>query len=1150
MAKKLVTLNDLRTKYKGAGIWTLYSDETVRSAVANAETVRLVPGVSRVGWFNRPFYIEKGDYKTAENLYGSRDKSLERKGSFFHKSLEVSLAAGPVLALNLMKFNNNLDEKGLPAPDADTAEYQSFSTDVAGKNGEKRTKLYASYFQKERFYIPNPEYLLATRDDADRNQIFSITNLSQNKLTFIVKKSSDVRNYEITAREWYGKEEIPSFIRPTDLISDYFIEVIAIAGDYGKDRYQSLANDPSFSKFFTEKGLIASQLENFLDKNEVVVKLRMDGCMIPDFRSKSGDSLYIESLVNSNVLSTGVICAVDREQIEGYEYNSNESFLDLIGHRLLDNNVSTISCLSYKQNIMNDFTHTQVIENTKTNFNIDPFVTFTYNPKKITITIDSGYAGFEMMKEKLALGQLFEGETTTQGLANGILITNPVLKISRINKLNNSIVFDLTSPYKDLESKANDLFVDLKKKITVPEVIATGKIKMTNIPVGDTNYIVKINDIDICNTGVRTGGTPEVIAKAIAEDINTGMINSGYVATAATDTVTIKAKTGSGSIGNSLKLSLKLEDENGFDVVNTNSVTQFSGGADGKSSIFVEFVSNKFNLDGTKTYFIADKDSQVYKDWKEGILQNGDHLATKNKTQYMQFRLEDAVKDLDLVNDARQVLKVSLFTDKELEFAIEPGEGIDFGTTIDSQGIENTNAKSLVLVSAIESLSSKFGIIESRDSKTVVADIKLRDSMKVGQYLVGYDSNGLPMLSRIVTVKKITVGESLVSNAVAVECDSDVKIYNTVTGEKQVERYLPFTQIAETLDLYCLTGFALKKSALPDGSNAKMKEIYKVMSETNIGRALIDPELANFRYIIDTFNGGLEPKSKSYLCTLAMERQKCLALLNAPTAKEFKKSSNPRFTTAPTAIDPLPELNVKYIVSGGNVDENPDWLYSLPDEDQGASFAGFFFPNIEVANDDSTVTAIPPSPYVGNAFMRKFGTTDEFKPVAGIIRGIITGEGVTGVDYPLMRDEYSELIEFGINPIITKNGILNIYGNETAYQKFQSTLNDIHARDTLITFEIDTERLLLPYVWDYNDDTLRSTVSTILRNYYDGMKNSYGAIQDYSIVFDRSNNPSWLTEESAALVDVSVEITGCVRKFINRITLKGKSVVSSGFTAI
>lgn len=1150
MATAKISLNDIKYKYRGAGVFFVYSDESVYPNVANTTTSRLVVGFSKVGWFNRPFYIEKGDYATAELLFGKRDKSLERKGSWFHKSLEVALEAGPVLALNLLALNSELDANGVPTPESDKAEYQSFSVDVADKNNEKREKLYASYFQKERFYIPNAEYLLATRDFSDKDSIINLTNLSQNKLSFIIKKADakNVKPYAVTVREWYGNEEIPSYLRSTDLISDYFVEVIAIAGDYGADKYPQLSVDPILGKFFTSNGLVASELENFLSRNEVVVKDRTIGCLIPDFINKNGDNLYIETVINNKVLTTGILLGVDRDQIEAFEYGDNTSFIDLIGHRLLTNQVGTISCLSYKQNILNDFLIDQVTNNEIEKIRLSEYFSMQYSAKKITCTISSGFEGFETIKEKLKLGQIFKGETTPLGKTNGIKIDNPVLTISRINKLNNQITFDLTSSFKDQENNVNDVFVNVFVDAISPEVAATGTITVTAAATTDevtVRYQNGLNTIQLCKV-VSTDDTVETLAGIIAKAI-TDNANIGFTASAMGDKVTVAAKQGLGASANTLLLTAISNGTSAF------TVTSFTGGIDGVNELQYEVTSKQFVVDGTSTYYIADKDSAVYKSWKTGSISNGDVLQSATAKQYLQFKEVNSIDGVGSVDDNRRFLKISLFTDKELQYPITVNGAIGFGESTNSMGNAIIDPNSVNYISSSKSISERFVINDEveTDGKTVYVKIDKREEFKVNDYLSGYDENGNPILSRILTIKRVTLDPlSSVPDFISVECDSEINVLSALDGTKEVERYVQFTSIVSNLEIFSLSGFSISKSHFPDGTNKKVTEIYSVLTNTNVGKALADPELSNFRYFVDTFNAGLEPKSKSYLSSLIARRSKCLGLLNAPTVKEFKASTSPRFTTTPTAADPLPELDVNYIVSGGNIEENPDWLYSLPDEEQGASYAGFFFPNIDVRNTDGTMSEVPPACYVSNAFIYKYGTADVFKPTAGLVRGVITGQGVTNVSYQMTKDEYGELIEMGINPIIRKGNAVVIYGNETAYQRFTSVLNNIHVRDMLNTFEIDTDNMLQNYIWDYNDDTLKTTVSSVLRNYFDNMRDGYGAIESYEIVFDRSNNPDFVVAESAAICDVVVVPVGALKKFIMRITLRGGSVIQGGFVSV
>lgn len=1131
MAKATISLSDLRTKYRGAGVYTIFSDETVQpNTSGSGQVVRLVMGFSKVGWFNRPFYIEQGDYTTARLLFGERDRSLERKGSFFHKSLEVALAAGPILAMNLHPFNNELDEHGQPKPTSDSAEYQSFSVDVSESNGEKINKLYASYFQKERFYIPRAEYLLATRSGSNQNKILSLVNLSQNKVSFIIKKAN-VKGYDITAREWYGGDNIPAFIRPTDLISDYFVEVIMISGDFGKGRYQSLSVDSSLGQFFTKDGLKADKLEQFLNRNEVVIKNRVVGCLIPDFRAKDGSNLFIETMINASVLSTGVICAIDRDQIENYEYGTNDSFVDLIGNRLLDKTVEAIDCLSYHQNLKSEFTYNFKELSDSINIKIDgDHSTLQQVKNKWIITLNSGTENFEKIKNSVEVGSAFVTDTDNINIDMTMIMVlgqrdykdNVQLIVSRVTKTNDQIIIELSNDYNTVN--VNNA-IKPKKLNETPEVQAVATFAAFKVESKMTDMRLKLTV-----NSLPDGWSDEYITEKFTLEVGDEVATATALAAVTAQHGFNLSKVGNQFVVTAPKGVFKsASDLTSVVIFSSNSgiftSANFSGATPPSFELQCYPKNDRIFVKDDGIY--CNPGSQLYKDYAAGLLNSKCFIYEQGSTVAN-----------ELVFDTKEISKIMgnpvlQITYKNPSTSYSTKQFAQKDSTVISNGFA-------IYKDTIPMFKEVAVADASGNTFTLTDDPTEKDKLKVGRMVVGVDADDNPILARIT---KIVVDK--VAHTMTCTTDYDVKVESD-----KIKVYTPFEDVVQNLNIFCLNGFNLSKSALPDGTNKKMKEIYSTITESNIGRALTDPELVNFRYIIDTFNGGLEPKSKSYLTELAKKRQRCLALLNAPTVREFRRSNDPRFTTTPTAENPYPEFAIKYVVNGGNQDENPSWSYSLPDEEQGASFAGFFFPNIVVTEDDGTTTAVPPAAFVSNAFMRKYGTTDEYKPVAGIIRGQITGTGVSGVDHPLMSDEYNELIEFGINPIITKNGVLTIYGNETAYQRFTSILNNIHARDTLITFEIETEKLLLPYVWDYNDDTMRSTVSQILRKYYDAMRDSYHAIEDYELIFDRSNNPDFVINESAAIVDIAVKITGVTRKFINRLTLRGQSVTQSGFTVV
>jgi hypothetical protein len=1253
----IITLNDLQTKFRAAGIYTVYRDNTANPATRSSPILRLVVGYSKYGISNVPVYIEQGDVSTAEALFGRLDKSLERKGSFFHRSLFTSLEDGPVLALNLLKTDDTVDGFGQPTPNTDVVPYKSFSVDIAANNGTPVEKLYSSFYDKERFWKPSPSYLLATRNVIDKGSIFNLVNLSQAPLSFIIRKSN-VKGFNITVKEWYGEDEnveIPKMLKSHDLISDYFVDVIAVRGDFGSDKYAQLAIDPVFGKYFDASGLKVSELDNFLSRTEVKVVQIFTGSIIPNFRDKNGTSQYIETIINRQTRLTGILAAIDKKELDKFEDGVNTREVDMVGHRLLTENVVNTDFLSYKKKIKQDLTYSEKTTNSTDSLDNDTGLVVTPSPanQKITVVIQSTNPTFANITADVSLGTLFAGVTTVAGTSAGIAVSNPVLKVTRILKTPTQITMDVSSPLKDGETSTSGSFIDLVSLAPIVEVLATaditvtgggdyqqaatGDITVTASGTGGDTITAKINNgvsdvilgsyvviggdsaSDVAtglsaaiNLGTGTHGysssptaavvtitailangasansftiTPTIVGSngltgtsdptfsggvtgsIIEAYVNNGLINTligsytflsgntnsdvatglsaainlgtgthGYSSSPAAAVVTVSAPVGSGASANSYVPSLDVSI--GTTPLTGTTSTTFTLGVTGVGNHFTyEKENNKFFHDGTLTWSIAEPNSAIYADFKSGELTNGDKITDGIKVHYVKGTyLQDSV-------DYRDIIKIEYFSDSDLLVPISGGQAITFGTSLDSNGFGITDPIKLNFISLIGTLNERFDAT-SVDAKTVRLNISLEPNIKIGQYLVGFNGEGTPILTRILSVRRIG---SPIPTEIEVITGEAIKVFTTTGGQTQIERYLPLTSFFDRYNLTSLKGFTLKESHQPNNTNERMKEIQSVMTDTNMFDALIDPEMIDFRYYIDTFNHGLEPQSKRHLARLCLARQKCLGILNTPSLEEFRESQSPRFTNTPTAANPFPTLNAEYILAGGNLDESPDFLYTLPEEEDGASHVGFFFSNILTRDDDGDTTNVPPAALVGNKFMQKYRGGNPFLPVAGPRRGILTGNGLVGVEYPLTKPDRGALEQKGINPIFQKrNGDIQIMGNETAYKRFTSVLNNLNTRDTLITLTIDIENILNNFTFEFNDDALKTEITSLLDNYLSSIQNGFGAIVDYDIVFDRNNNPGWVVKENAAIVDVIVEPADVVKKFVNRITLKKDSTPSLG----
>src|SRR5574344_1919574 len=108
---------------KSAGTYRFERDKSeISNDVTTISNLRLVVGFSKMGPFNTVKLVTSPAQFI--KLYGNIDRSLEKRGSFFHRSALAALSAGPILCLNLL----NLD------PDKDQVVEKSFSVSAGDTN--------------------------------------------------------------------------------------------------------------------------------------------------------------------------------------------------------------------------------------------------------------------------------------------------------------------------------------------------------------------------------------------------------------------------------------------------------------------------------------------------------------------------------------------------------------------------------------------------------------------------------------------------------------------------------------------------------------------------------------------------------------------------------------------------------------------------------------------------------------------------------------------------------------------------------------------------------------------------------------------------------------------------------------------------------
>ena len=317
-------------QFKSSGVYRLEFDKSITANI-DVETLRLMVGYSKKGPYNTPILISNADEFT--NVFGSIDRSLEKNGMFFHRSALEALSRGPILALNLNTFESGVDLGSYALPVTNGS--QDSLASVSG------TKDYASYFDTDKFMTPSDSKVLDSLAGTE-DYLLNFVNIKQSAITVIVRQAQDVKEFEITAREWYGEGNVPEYMDEFDFVSDYMVDVFVFKGSFDAAK---MANDPIYGAFFTTDGLNKSQLDQFAALRQVTLEAKYTGSMLPGFKDLEGRNLYVETMINAESRRTGLFCAINEDMIM-------DSKLDLVGHTFDADQDYELLSHSVKQNVV------------------------------------------------------------------------------------------------------------------------------------------------------------------------------------------------------------------------------------------------------------------------------------------------------------------------------------------------------------------------------------------------------------------------------------------------------------------------------------------------------------------------------------------------------------------------------------------------------------------------------------------------------------------------------------------------------------------------------------------------------------------------------------------------------------------------------
>jgi hypothetical protein len=1051
-----MALSPQLAQFKSSGIYRLEFDKS-QTANVPAEQIRLVVGYSKKGPFNTPIFVP--DTGFFEQVFGPIDRGLERKGSYFHRTSQAALERGPIIVLNLLRLNNDTSSANV-----DKVEYQVMSTNVSQPNPPEKEALYSGFYNKDRFWYPEDKAFL--NNITTNKGLLQFVNLKQSQVTILARYIQDTRGYDVTAKEWYGVGNVPEFMNENDYISDYMIEVTLIDGDFTD--YQKLAIDPVFGKYFdANKGIIKSQLNNFLAAKEVSVLAKYVGTLIPDFVDLNGNNLFIQDLVNFDTAVTGVFCAIDKKLFDDEYLSGTETGIDIIGHNLEyktnnDPTFNKINFLSYDRVIKDDLGYAP---------DVSPEIPILVNSSEdISFYLTSNIGGISQVPPVVSSADV-------AGPGTGAV--NYVIKIG----VNTHSQF-LTS---------------LDKKL------------FNNVPGGTGR---QVGSYVLMTNGIDYKWAPVV---SLAEA-------SGYV-----------------SIG------LSVETVN-YEVF-----------LDGTDNIYFVSTPNWLDYDGFNGNFKSSKFNTLYKDYADGIITSGDKIWDATETapyfaKLTQFNYGNGVGEGFITDNASgvgfgsaimgptsygvpTVLVEGYEEDTFLTVALLPdaiaGNYLDSNEAATTTGvllIQSLAGKlnKTMLINTAATLPANEVLVSFNDYKSAVA---------VGDYLVAEEigPNGESRLTKIIKI-------SNEGNYMHIYTITAIKKTTLPSTEVSVERYRKIESVIEHYKFFALKGFELDPLYhMPNGTQDRINDIYydTMNPSTNLFNALIDKDVITYRYVIDSFGLGIQPESKNQLAYLSKARQNTLSILNAPSMEDFKASTDPKF------VDVTGSLSARFISEGGDLSQNPSFVYSLPSIENGANYCGFYTPYLVIRDRGKNIT-VPPSGYVSNNFVDKYSTALPWSIVAGPRRGVVGGKGVVGLEVNFNKDDRDYLEPFGLNPIIFQRGVgLMISGNKTAQQNIKSALSSLHVREVLIYIQDGIAEILKLYQWEFNTVQTRLEIKTLADKFLGNVQADNG-VYDFKNIMDSSNNTSDVIDANMGVLDTFVEPVKGLEILVHRTTILKTGAISTG----
>ena len=1024
-------------QFKAAGIYRVVFDKSTMLN-QNSEILRLVVGYSEQGPFNIPTYVN--NVTTFKTLYGDISKKLEKRGVWFHRMAMQALATGPILALNLKKFEN----EAVDAVTIDTAFNPNF--DAISLEKVRVEDIYDT----NRFWELSAEKLngMRTVDGSALDKYINIctTDTFKSSATFFIRKAagSVINNYKVSLNDWYAgdADPMPEYLEnaKSTLVSDYMAEIYVFKGKFTKE--QVLAST-SLKKHFTtddngELVLRKYELDAFGEPMDTLEALYNDenagalghyvGSLIPYMKNKKGQYISLDIVFNEDQHIHSMMMAFNTDMLE----EDVPANINISGKAHITDELLTKIC------------------------NGNAVVSVLGN-KNVEVVAESLNYSNNIADELIAKYKTTIADTKITGVF-GILEFDP---------------------------DTNDRFIklaEIKADGTAGQTITLGDISANDFKTKFAN-VVRFDDVTVTENGVSS-------TKKVIDLANPAQWAGKNVVTVLKNIQ--KTTSNLASVGETYEYEATILKVSTAEI-ETTVVADPTFGHAGHTHIYGSSLSFAKLNDNWKL-----EESSTAEGEGEGI----------PMAKYVTTTSDNSLTSVINVGDA---------------FIAESKD-------------KNTTIHNLAFVTAIDSVSAdeKLYYIDNNDEYITALEFeKLTDLEKAN-----YKPTSLTTITftEAPFVHDGSDGDSShpAGKSFLVRLDNDLCQENGTIKPLFLEGYTYGTDYSGEY-----TG-----ADKPAGTdmlsklNWQNKWILSALTDyKGLRTGLLNKADIDYRYIVDTFETYIDNGVKKVLCFLAKEKQSAFAILNFPAVKSFVKCPYASY------VNDKGVFNVQYVVDGFNKKKAHSKGFSLPSDDEGASFCAFYTPL--KFSDGYVDSVVPSAALVSNLFMQKYMSRKPYYIVAGPTYGVISASGLIGPDYNYFKEELNIIEPYGVNCMVYRpNFGTFINANQTAKQTPLSALSRVNVRELVIYLQDEIEKVLQAYQWEFNNANTRNAILNRANSICANIQ-ANGGIQAFKNIMDESNNTPEIIDNEMAILSTHIEPGFGCGKMVHELTIYKTGGLSS-----